>query len=118
MNKECTKDNRFEALKEIENLLCLDDKNTIEYKEYKNDYTTLTDSQLNEVYSAILDIPELKLNSDHIEFLKKRGLTESEIDIFGYRTMPEYLYFPKGKDWSFKLWDRSNFEDIYFRFLN
>ena len=107
-----------EALKEIENLLCLDDKNTIEYKEYKNDYTTLTDSQLNEVYSAILDIPELKLNSDHIESLKKRGLTESEIDIFGYRTMPEYLYFPKGKDWSFKLWDRSNFEDIYFRFLN
>ena len=91
---------------------------TIEYKEYKNDYTTLTDSQLNEVYSAILDIPELKLNSDHIESLKKRGLTESEIDIFGYRTMPEYLYFPKGKDWSFKLWDRSNFEDIYFRFLN
>ena len=90
----------------------------IEYKEYKNDYTTLTDSQLNEVYSAILDIPELKLNSDHIESLKKRGLTESEIDIFGYRTMPEYLYFPKGKDWSFKLWDRSNFEDIYFRFLN
>lgn len=78
----------------------------------------LTDSQLNEVYSAILDIPELKLNSDHIESLKKRGLTESEIDIFGYRTMPEYLYFPKGKDWSFKLWDRSNFEDIYFRFLN
>ncbi len=27
---------------------------------------------------------------------------------------PEYLYFPKGKDWSFKLWDKSNFEDIYF----
>lgn len=114
LNKECTKDNRGEALKEIENLLCLDDKNTIEYKEYKNDYTTLTDSQLNEVYSAILDIPELKLNSDHIESLKKRGLTESEIEIFGYRTMPEYLYFPKGKDWSFKLWDRSNFEEIYF----
>ena len=44
LNKECTKDNRVEALKEIENLLCLDDKNTIEYKEYKNDYTTLTDS--------------------------------------------------------------------------
>lgn len=57
-------------------------------KENPNRIPLAPDEKLNSVYSAMADLPVLKLSKDHRKELLARGLTEEAIDANGYRTMP------------------------------
>lgn len=47
------------------------------------------DRMLNDVYSAMMQFPDLVLRSQHRENLRKRGLSDEAIDRNGYRSIPE-----------------------------
>lgn len=120
LKKEPSKETRHEAAIEIEKRLNItgDDKQRVNcysrHDEYINDdYTKLNDTQLDKVYSALLSIPALRLSDKHCTSLKGRGLADEEIAENGYRTLPEELWFPKGRDWSFKTWDNEGLERFY-----
>lgn len=49
----------------------------------------VSDQQLNAVYSAMAEMPVLRLSEEHKKSLMKRGLTQEAIVSNGYRSMPE-----------------------------
>lgn len=57
-------------------------------EEYKMIYPA-KDERLNEVYQALLSLPELSLSDDHRQNLLSRGLADESIDRNGYRTIPD-----------------------------
>ena len=57
-------------------------------EEYRSIYPA-KDARLNEVYQALISLPELALSDAHRQKLLSRGLSEEIIDRNGYRTIPE-----------------------------
>ena len=58
-------------------------------KKKTNRIPVAADTQLHAVYSAMAELPILRLSAGHRKELLKRGLTDEAIDRNSYRTMPE-----------------------------
>lgn len=80
------------------------------------------DQHLNDVYTAMMQIPELQLLDKHREALRKRGLTDEQITRNGYRSVPETWKIPSvyermyrdagGNDRAKELFERFNSNQI------
>lgn len=82
--KELGQASGFDKVKYAEN-----QRSAAEYQEIR----PADDEHLNEVYTALLKIPYLKLTSEHKTNLLNRGLTEEDIEINGYASVSEYPDF-------------------------
>lgn len=60
--------------------------------DFVKDTTSLSDETLDNFYSKLLEMPELKLNDDHKNKLKERGFSETDITMYQYRTLPTELH--------------------------
>ena len=78
-----------------------------------DDTSHLTDSQLDAIYSSLIDIPKLSLKKEHKQKLLGRGLTEKDIQANEYRTLPEFFTLPKKKPAALEKFMNMNFDDIY-----
>lgn len=105
--KTYTKQLGGKAIRKIKNQLNLDfNRSETVYKNDNiiDDYEqTRPDKELHEVFSALLDIPVLRLSSTHKQKLIKRGFTESCIIRNEYRTFPDKIFLPKGKSITYEM---------------
>ncbi len=111
-----TKEAGRKALREINKRLGTTDnvRQTTRKKETPIDDTShLTDSQLDTIYSSLIDIPKLSLRKEHKEKLLSRGLTEEDIQANEYRTLPELFSLPKKKPAALEKFMDMDFDVLY-----